>query len=309
MTASMRTAAAELLGRLDEQQRRTAVYRFEDHERFRWQYTPGARGGLWLSGMDAGQRAAAMDLLRSGLDQVAYAKARGVIELEPVLRDIEQKAGRRGWERRDAGHYWFAVFGDPAGPVWAWRVGGHHLCVHVTVVESGTSFVPLFLGANPATAPDGSRVLAEEEDLAGSLVRSLGEDQRAAAVLSTQAPSDIITGNAERAEIAAVPTGIGWVDLDAAQRDLLERLIGVYAGRPAQPLAVDPRAATFAWLGSTEPGEGHYYAVRADTLLIELDNTQNGANHVHSVVRDVARDWGEDLLAAHYRHAHHKEGR
>jgi hypothetical protein len=307
MPGSMRTAAGRFLGLLDEEQRRTAVYPFDVLERFSWQYTPGPRGGLWLSGMDAGQRAAAMDLLRVGLSPATFDSARRITELEPVLRELERTAGRRGWERRDVGHYWFAVFGDPAGRRWGWRVGGHHLCVHVTVVENEAGFVPMFLGANPATAPDGSRVLGEEEDLARSLVLSLGDDQRAVAVLSEQAPPDIITGNSQRAEIAAVPTGIGWADLDVGQRDRFERLVGLYTGRPAQPLPVDLRAATFAWLGSTVPGEGHYYAVRADTLLIELDNTQNGANHVHSVVRDLARDWGEDLLAAHCRHAHEEE--
>jgi Protein of unknown function (DUF3500) len=44
--------------------------------------------------------------------------------------------------------------------------------------------------------------------------------------------------------------------------------------------------------------------VRAGDLLLEYDNTQNDANHVHTVWRDRRRDWGEDLLAAHYHRAH-----
>lgn len=224
--------------------------------------------------------------------------------LEPVLRSIEEDAGRPGWERREAGHYWFAVFGSPSSEVWSWRVGGHHLCVHVTVVGSAVAPVPLFLGSNPATAPDGSRVLAEEEDLGYALLSSLAPDQLSAAVVSDRPPPDILTGNEVRAAITAVPTGIGYGDLTAGQRDRLDRLVGVYTGRPAGAVPVDLGSASFAWLGSTRPGEGHYYAVRAGTLLVELDNTQNGANHVHSVVRDVERDWGEDLLASHYRSSH-----
>jgi hypothetical protein len=42
----------------------------------------------------------------------------------------------------------------------------------------------------------------------------------------------------------------------------------------------------------------------AATTLIEYDNTQNDANHIHSVWRDLAQDWGEDLLTEHYAQAH-----
>jgi hypothetical protein len=60
----------------------------------------------------------------------------------------------------------------------------------------------------------------------------------------------------------------------------------------------------FAWFGPDEPGRGHYYAVRGPTFVIEYDNTQNDANHVHSVWRELANDWGEDLLARHLAAAH-----
>lgn len=300
----MREEATRWLALLDGQQRAAASYAFEDAERFRWQYTPGPRGGLPLDAMTPGQVEAALALLESGLSASAYAKARGIMALEPVLRRLERAAGRQGSERRESGHYWFAVFGDPASDVWAWRVGGHHVCVHVTCVGGSVAALPLFLGANPATAPDGGRVLGEEEDAGRALVTSLSPEQRAVAVVSAEPPRDILTGNAVRAEVAGVPTGIAYDDLTAGQRDLLERLVGSYTGRPAGVVPVSLGAATFAWLGSLMPGEGHYYAVRAGSLLIELDNTQSGANHVHTVVRDVDRDWGEDLLAGHYRAAH-----
>jgi hypothetical protein len=300
----MRELAQRWLALLGDHQRAVASYSFDDAERFRWQYTPGPRGGLFLDAMTAEQADAAMALLESGLSAGAFAKARGIMALEPVLRSIERWMGRRGWERRETGHYWFSVFGSPDDEAWAWRVGGHHLCVHVTVVGSAVASLPLFLGANPATAPDGSRVLGEEEDLGYALLGSLSPDQRAVAVVSEQAPPDILTGNEVRASLAAVPTGISYDDLTAGQRDHLSRLVGAYTGRPAGVVPVALGSASFAWLGSTRPGEGHYYAVRADDLLIELDNTQDGANHVHTVVRDVERDWGEDLLAAHYRSSH-----
>jgi hypothetical protein len=255
--------------------------------------------------MDEAQREAALALLRTGLSTRGYAEARQVMELETVLRDVEARAGRPGFERRDPGYFWFAVYGEPGQEPWGWRVSGHHLLVQTTLVGSSAAVLPLFLGANPAVSPDGSRTLAGAEDLGRDLVLSLDESQRRRTVLSDDPPRDILTGNAVRAELAAVPTGIGYDELDPAQQARLAALLDWYVGHPAPRATAPVEEATFAWLGSTEPGAGHYYALRVGTLFVELDNTQDGANHLHTVVRDVERDWGEDLLVRHYAaHSH-----
>jgi hypothetical protein len=300
-------AVEALFDTLAADQRQTLCFPWDSPERTRWQYTPGRRPGLALADLREPQQEAALALLRSALGDEAFAAARSVMALESVLRRLEERAGVAGAERRHPLHYWFAVFGAPhRGPEepWGWRVGGHHLSVHVTVVGDAVVVLPLFLGANPATAPDGSRTLAQEEDLGRRLLASLDEGQTRAAVVSDRAPSDILTGNATRAELAAVPVGLRFDDLGPTQRGLLTALLQWYVGRanPAPPVRSD--GATFAWLGSTEPGGAHYYAVRAGTFFVELDNSQDGANHVHTVVRDSRRDWGDDLLGVHYRGAH-----
>lgn len=298
-------AARRLLGLVSPDQRQPLCHRWESPERPRWQYTPGARPGLALADMDEDQRAAASELLRTALSERGYATARAVMQLESVLRGLEERQGRRGYDRRHPQHYWFAVFGTPSAVApWGWRVGGHHVCVHATLVGSSSVVLPLFLGANPAVAPDGTRTLAEEEDLGRELVLCLDEAQRRRAVVSDEAPGDILTGNATRADLSVVPSGIGYGDLDTAQQARLAALLDWYVGRSRPAAAVRPEEATFAWLGGTAPGQGHYYALRAGSLLVELDNTQDGANHVHTVVRDVDRDWGEDLLMGHYEQAH-----
>jgi hypothetical protein len=306
--ASMRELAEELVDVLSSEQRSVLVDAWDSPERRRWQYTPGPRPGLALAGMDSRQREVAMSLLRSGLGEQGFTAARAVMALESVLHDLEQRRGESGFERRHPDHYWFAVFGNPARftEPWAWRVGGHHVCVHATVAGGSVSMLPLFLGANPAVAPDGSRILAAEEDLGRELVLSLSDAQRKEVVLSDEAPSDILTGNAVRAEIAAVPVGLPYADLAAPQQAVFERLLRIYVQRCAPPATVPVRVneATFAWLGGTAAGEPHYYAIRAGSLFVELDNTQDGANHVHTVVRDVERDWGEDLLRRHYADQH-----
>jgi hypothetical protein len=305
---SMRRHVQDLVGAVSDGHRELLCHQWESEERRRWQYTPGPRPGLALAAMDDAQRDAAMSLLRDGLSEDGFATARAVMELESVLHDLERQQGKPGSERRHPEHYWFAVFGDiaTAGHPWAWRVGGHHVCVHATVVADSVVMLPLFLGANPAVAPGGDRVLPREEDLGRELVLSLSDAQQAQAVLAAEAPDDILTGNAVRAELAAVPTGLPYADLAATQQAVFERLLAVYVGRSAPPPTVPVRLAeaTFAWMGSTAEGEGHYYAIRAGSLFIELDNTQDGANHVHTVVRDVERDWGEDLLRSHYAARH-----
>jgi hypothetical protein len=309
LDARVRDAALAFLSSLSGGQVAAAHHDPDDPLRRVWQYTPGPRHGLALEDMDDAQRSAALALLDSALSASGAATAHGVIALEWVLRALEEEAGRPGAERRNPGHYWFNVYGDPAGTEpWGWQAGGHHLCVHVTCLGDAVASTPLFLGANPARVPhgprEGERLLGAEEELARSFLVGLPGELRERAVVADQAPSDILTGNADRADLAAVPAGIAWSDLDPARRGELEDLLEVYLGRFRVRPAVEPTELTFSWAGSAEPGEGHYYALRAGSFLVEYDNTQNDANHVHTVVRDARRDWGDDLLVRHYRDAH-----
>jgi hypothetical protein len=91
-------------------------------------------------------------------------------------------------------------------------------------------------------------------------------------------------------------------------------VLGCHTGRVPEPLAAraDARWAGsaldgvhFAWAGSTEPGEPHYYRLQGPRLLVEYDNTQRQVNHAHSVWRDPEGDFGADVLVAHHSAAHH----
>ena len=64
----------------------------------------------------------------------------------------------------------------------------------------------------------------------------------------------------------------------------------------------------FAWAGDKATGVGHphYYRIQGPTILIEYDNTQNNANHVHTVIRDLKNDFGGDELIVHYRSEKHE---
>ena len=321
MTSAEEIAAAvrTWLNGLDDEQRARAVFPFDTSERFVWAYTPGTREGLAIRDMRQDQRGAATAILRAALSERTAGEVASVMALETVLGTLEREDGRGGWTRRDPELYWFAVFGEPdAHAPWSWRVGGHHVAIHVTLAGGQViASTPSFLGSNPAVVPTGPqagyRVLTGEEEFARSLLASLGPDQRRVAIVSERAPADILTVNAVRADPRDVPIGIRHGELDSDQRNALERLIRHYMDR-ARPdvgraeweriVAAGLDEISFAWAGPEERGHGHYYAVRGPHFLIEYDNTQNGANHIHAVWRDLENDWGEDLLANHLSTAH-----
>ena len=320
MTSAAREVTATVrawLDGLDDSQRAQATFPFETPERFVWAYTPGPRKGRAIRDMHPDQRAASTAILTSALSPRTTEEVAAIIALELVLGQLEEAGGRAGWTRRDPELYWFAVFGAPGSPEpWSWRIGGHHIAIHVTFADDrviGTT--PSFLGANPAIIPSGpragERTLPGEEELARALLSELTPRERGIAVVDDIAPADILTGIGRLAELRSVPVGIRQTDLGAPRQAALERLIRHYIqrARPGVAESAWERIAaaglgdvTFAWADA--PGRGHYYAVRGPTFVIEYDNTQNGANHVHAVWRDLESDWGEDVLAGHLAAAH-----
>jgi hypothetical protein len=304
-------AAQAFLTALGPEQKAGVLLPFDDENRFDWHYIPRRRQGMALAQMSEGQRRAAMDLLRASLSDPGFAKAETVRNLEHVLRALENS------DHRDAERYYFTVFGEPAGHgVWGWRYEGHHLSLNFTVIDGKVvSTTPQFFGAHPAEVKDGpqkgTRALPEEEDRARALVESLTPEQRRRAVLSDTAPRDILTAAARDAS-RQEDVGIPWSALDKAQQERLRSLIEAHAAaqtaaRVAERMArADQEQADvrFVWLGGLKKGEGHYYRIQGRTFLIEYDNTQDSANHIHTVWRDFKGDWGADVLAEHYHRAH-----
>jgi hypothetical protein len=312
--AQMARAANAFLADLTPDQRARALFGFTDAERLNWHFIPRERRGLPFKDMNEAQRRLARGLLEAGLSQRGLHKASTIMDLEVVLRELGGDPNVRDPER-----YFFSIFGAPADTApWAWRVEGHHLSLNFTVASStSVATAPAFFGANPAEVRTGSRqglrALAAEEDLARELVTSLDAAQRSVAISSDEAPRDIITGNAAQVEPLS-PAGISVSALSAAQATLLVKLLDEYLARMADDIAATRRAqlertdfsqVTFLWAGSIERGQPHYYRIQGPTFLIEYDNTQNDANHVHTVWRDFAGDFGRDVLREHYRDAEH----
>jgi Protein of unknown function (DUF3500) len=309
---AMAATAADWLASLEPAQRAKACFGFPaDSERTRWYYTPTERGGLPLAEMGPVSQRLAHRLVASGLSEGGYATAATVMGLENVLDARE--GWRRGYDGRAVPHrgrdpqlYFVSVFGDPGEGAWGWRVGGHHVALNYTVPADGqVSASPLFLGANPAmtrlVGPGVLRPLAAEEDLARELLDALATEQRATAMLSTDAPGDILQRN-RPAIRPGPPEGLAGAGMLPQQRELLAGLVRQYLGRLPGPVAEAEagrvlgerlEAVHFGWAGSPEPSRPHYYRVQGPRLHIEYDNVQNGANHVHTVWRDPKGDFGQ----------------
>jgi hypothetical protein len=98
------------------------------------------------------------------------------------------------------------------------------------------------------------------------------------------------------------------IGMTAPQQQMLSQLIQLYldqvppehaAQRLKQLKEEEWPAVRFGWAGETELGKPHYYRIQGRTFLIEFDNTQNDANHIHVVWRDFDGDFGRDLLREH----------
>ena len=301
-------AATAFITSLDDAQRAKATRDFEHADRFSWAFVPQERNGLPLKEMTAEQRGAAFALLQSVLSTQGYLKATGVMRLEGILAAIEERP-----DYRDPENYHFWVFGTPSlEDPWGWRFEGHHVSLTFTSVEGLAIAGPAFMGSNPArvhTGPyTGWRLFAQEEDLGRSFVLSLDPAQRERAITSGNAPNDIVTMTRRDAQLDPV-IGIPYTALTLDQRAMLMRLVHEYIDNFEPEIAEDFLARIeaagldelhFAWMGSLEVGARHYYRIQGPVLLIEYDNTQNGANHIHSVVRDLENDFGGDLLRMHY---------
>jgi hypothetical protein len=316
--SAMAPAAARFLASLSADQRKQASFAFDAAERTNWHYIPRERKGLPIKAMSEEQRKLGRELLKTGLSERGYLTASAIINLETILGDLERRTGNAAIVR-DPELYFFSVFGTPGvKDTWGWRVEGHHLSLNFTLVGGGrVASTPWFFGTNPAEVRDGPqkglRILGQEEDAARALLASLDPDQRRKAVIEGVAPKEIVTANALKVDPLA-PAGVSAGALSPKGRELLMHLVGVYTSAMAADIAADRTARlekagvdkiSFAWAGDAERGKPHYYRIQGPTFLVEYDNTQNDANHIHSVWRDFDGDFGRDLLGDHLKSTPH----
>jgi len=317
----MLEAGLVFLGSLTSEQRGKALYPLSSEERMNWHYVPRPRKGLPFREMDGSQQKFAHALISSGLSREGYAKAMEIMALETILRELE---GTDAHFVRDPDLYFITLFGSPSSEVpWGWRVEGHHLSLNFLISPlHQIGCCPNFFGANPARVPggyrlSGLRMLAQEEDLARQLLISMVDEHRVGTIVDPEAPPDILTRAEKRVKLDA-PVGTALSEMKPEQRKTLLDLLSVYVHRMPEDIAdsrmnrIEKEGTShihFAWAGSEKHGSPHYYRLHGPSFLVEYDNTQDHANHIHSVWRDLTNDWGEDLLQGHYARSHRAQQR
>ncbi len=315
VSKDMADAASLFLQSLDETQSAKINFAFDDELRKDWQFIPMERKGLGLKELKPNQRLLALSLVQSALSHRGFSTSMKIMALEQVLHEMENQSPKRDPEK-----YHLFLFGTPSTEAtWGWRIEGHHLSISVTIVDGKTVVTtPAFFGANPGEVRQGKlaglRVLGEEEDLGRALAKNLSVEQKKIAILEGAPPSDVINGPGRDAQ-PLTPEGIPAGEMTDSQKEILLSLITSYVDKFRSELAEDDlkkiRAAGFekihfAWAGKFSKGEPHYYRVQGPTFIMEYDNTQNNANHVHAVWRDFKNDFGADLLRQHYQAVPHK---
>ena len=301
----MAEAAGRFLIALDDSQKAQATYGFDDPERFNWHFIPRPRKGLPLKAMTPAQRALAFGLLQTGLGTSGYLKATTIMSLEAILKDLEQGKG----PVRDPELYYVTIFGTPANTgKWGWRVEGHHLSLNFTL-ENGeiVSASPTFFGSNPGEVRQGPRkglrTLADLEDRALRFVQALDESQKKIAVTAEKAPGEIRDPNTAQPPTAEAD-GIAYGVLNDDQKAMLRALVEAYSADMTQEVATawleeirkaGPESIKFAWTGVLDRNGPHAYKIQGPTFLVEFNNTQNNANHVHAVWRNMLGDFAVPL--------------
>jgi hypothetical protein len=317
-SAEMAKAAGAFLGSLTPEQKAKVAFPFKTEskdERLDWHFIPRERKGLPIKEMTEPQRALARALLHTGLSDDGYKKAEIIQSLENILREMEAGKG----PVRDPERYFVSVFGEPGDKQpWGWRWEGHHQAFNYTLTPGQSpAMTPSFFGSNPGEVKDGpqkgTRPLAREEDLGRELVKSLDAEQLKTALIAKVAPKDILNVPGRN---DTKPEGIPYAKLTAAQQKQLVSVVKEYLFRCRPDVAAEDWAKVeklgldklcFAWAGGLERGEPHYYRIQLANFVLEYDNTQNNANHPHSVWRDFDHDFGLDVLAEHYKASHEKK--
>ena len=343
VASRMAEAAAAWLDALAAEQRVKASFEFGDEaERTNWAYFPRGHRGLPLLEMDARQQKLAHALIASALSRHAYGKVTAIMALESVLNLIEERRldalrdpgryflsvfglpGAERWGWRLEGHHVCLNFTIVRGEL--------------------VSSTPIFLGANPAEVRHGGapviRPCGEEENAARELLASLDSEQRRVAIICDAAPPDFVLSNAACVPLTclpgdvappilqrlfaqvpldqkqalrfdlAQPSGLRASTMNGAQRSLLSALIDVYVDRLPEALAemeragIDIDSVHFAWAGEDRPRRPHYYRLQGPSFVVEYDNTQDEANHIHAVWRSPSGDFGFDLLRGHVSRDH-----
>ncbi len=311
--SEMLKAAKSALSSFDSQE--NLMYKFQSEDQFTWHVYPKEdRIGVRYGNMTAAQKEATHELLGTALSEMGEEQVSAIMTLEEVVKELEGRDSTDDFRSPDK--YFLSFFGEPdVEKPWGWRFEGHHVSLSFTIVGEEIAVTPMAVGSNPGIVTsgphEGLEVLKAEQAQGRALLNSFDETQLEAVWYSRDAPMEVLTGF-ENKTMAPLEQNIGLsaTEMTNEQRALLEQLIRLTVGKMESNIAetqmqrmIDAGGLDvmrFLWMGSAEIGEAHYYRIEGPTMVIEYDNAQNEANHIHVVWRDPTNDFGEDYLKRHY---------
>ena len=310
-------AVERFLGALSKRSKMLAIIDFNSKERFNWHYIPKTRKGLSILEMTHQEKSNAKILLQVLLSPSGYATAEKIIQHEIRLKEIEESKNISRFTRNPMLYYFTIFLSDNDFDIFGIRVEGHHLSINITIQKNNLiSVTPNFFGANPALVKSGGdkglRILDREEDFGNEIYLSLSQKQLSRAVIYDEAPNDLIT-KVDFQVLLNTEVGLSVDLMSKTQIKKLYDLIEIYINRNpgsfsnkllSQVKQYPKEKIFFAWAGSPELGKGNYYRISTPSIFIEYDNTQDNANHIHSVFRYIDNDFGVNSLYAHYENEH-----
>jgi hypothetical protein len=312
-TSRIVSAANIFLSALDEKQRQSALFAFDDEkQRARWSNLPVSfvpRTGVSLKELNGAQRSAALALVSSALSRRGFEKVEQIMEGDEVNKI---KEGNNPIFGKDL--YYLSILGKPSEKdSWMLQFGGHHLALNITIAGERGVLTPTLTGAQPALyTSDGKTVrpLGQESDKAFALLNALDENQRKQAILSYRL-ADLVLGPGQDGKTIQ-PEGLKASAMSDRQRAMLLDLISEWAGiihesaaaaRMAE-LRADIKDTWFAWSGPTTATPGSnitaYYRIQGPHLVIEYAPQRLGGDpsmHVHTMYRDPTNDYGRRIAA------------
>ncbi len=306
-TARIVSAANTFLSTLDDKQRQTVLFAFDDEkQRARWSNLPTLfkRAGLNMGELSAAQRSAALALVSTTLSRRGFEKVNQIMEADETLKHSE---GNNPIFGKDL--YYISILGKPSEEdPWMLQFGGHHLALNITIAGERGILTPTLTGAQPALYNINGktvRPLGQESDKAFDLLNVLDPNQRKQAILSYRLV-DLVLGPGQDGKTIQ-PEGLKASAMNERQRAMLLDLISEWAGiiheSAATARMAEIKAALdgtwFAWSGPTTVTPGNnitaYYRVQGPKLVIEYAPQRLGgdpAMHVHAMYRDPTNDYG-----------------
>lgn len=317
--AATATAAQEFLGTLSEEQQEQVSYAYDDENRTTtWSNFPVTfveRAGINLNDFSEQQRAAAMKVLETLLNEDSYEMVTGIMGGDEYLNENSSSS------EDSLGQYYLAFYGDPTDTgTWGLQFGGHHIGLNATLGADAITFAPTHFGVQPA----------EYTDENGTTVKPLERMYESAFAfydsLSGEQQEQLYQGGEVQNMVCApgdtcdFPTGTGLKgsDLNDGQKQLLLELISHWAALGDEETSQHELSQIEAtlddtyvnWSGATtydtSTGDGIYFQISGPKAYIEFANQQGSAGadvdgvvtagwgHVHTIYRDPGSDYAGD---------------